>query len=237
MSPPLRLALFDCDGTLVDSQFAIIDSMTTAWAAHGLGEPDPLEVRRMVGLPLVQAIALLLPDLDSGKHAEVADSYRDAFAALRRKGDLHEPMFPGIRDTLDALEAQGVLLGVATGKSRRGLDAVLAHHGLTERFVTLQTSDIGPGKPHPDMVHRALAETGVNAAETVVIGDTTYDIQMARNARVASVGVSWGYHAVAELEKAGADRIVHRGREVAVAVLALLDKTNEAKGPSRNEGP
>lgn len=221
---PLRLALFDCDGTLVDSQFAIIDAMTTAWTAHGLGEPDPLEVRRMVGLPLMQAVALLLPDQDTDRHVAVAESYKDAFAALRRRGDLHEPLFPGILDTLDALEAEGVLLGVATGKSRRGLDAVLAHHGLTRRFVTLQTSDFGPGKPHPDMVYRALAEAGVDGAGTVVIGDTTYDIQMARNARVASVGVSWGYHAVAELEGAGADRIVHRGREVAGAVLALLDR-------------
>ncbi|KAA0681098.1 HAD-IA family hydrolase [Roseomonas genomospecies 6] len=221
---PLRLALFDCDGTLVDSQFAIIDAMTTAWTTHGLGEPDPLEVRRMVGLPLMQAVALLLPDQDTDRHVAVTESYKDAFAALRRRGDLHEPLFPGILDTLDALEATGVLLGVATGKSRRGLDAVLAHHRLTHRFVTLQTSDIGPGKPHPDMVYRALAEAGVEAAGTVVIGDTTYDIQMARNARVASVGVSWGYHAVAELEGAGADRIVHRGREVAGAVLALLDR-------------
>ena len=221
---PLRLALFDCDGTLVDSQFAIIDAMTTAWTAHGLGEPDSLEVRRMVGLPLMQAVALLLPDQDTDRHVAVAESYKDAFAALRRRGDLHEPLFPGILETLDALEAEGVLLGVATGKSRRGLDAVLAHHRLTHRFVTLQTSDIGPGKPHPDMVYRALAEAGVEAAGTVVIGDTTYDIQMARNARVASVGVSWGYHAVAELEGAGADRIVHRGREVAGAVLALLDR-------------
>ena len=221
---PLRLALFDCDGTLVDSQFAIIDAMTTAWSMHDLGEPDPLEVRRMVGLPLVQAVALLLPDLDTDRHVAVAESYKDAFAALRRRGDLHEPLFPGLLETMDALEAEGVLLGVATGKSRRGLDAVLAHHGLTHRFVTLQTSDLGPGKPHPAMVHRALAETGVEEAGTVVIGDTTYDIQMARNARVASVGVSWGYHAVAELEAAGADRIVHRGREVAGAVLALLDR-------------
>ncbi len=230
MSGPLRLALFDCDGTLVDSQFAIFDAMSSAWAAHGLGEPDPAEVRRMVGLPLVQAVALLLPDLDDDRHAAIAESYKEAFQALRRRGDLHEPLFPGIREALDALETRGVLLGVATGKSRRGLDAVLAHHGLTKRFVTLQTSDIGPGKPHPDMVYRALAETGVEVARTVVIGDTTYDIQMARNARVASVGVSWGYHAVAELEAAGASRIVHRGAAVAEAVLALLDETNEAEG-------
>lgn len=227
MSTSLRLALFDCDGTLVDSQFAIIDSMTAAWAEHGIGEPDPLEVRRMVGLPLVEVIARLRPDLDSQMHLEVAESYKEAFAALRRGGDLREPMFPGIRDALDALAAEGVLLGVATGKSRRGLDAVLAHHGLADRFVTLQTSDVGPGKPHPAMVHRALADTGVDLSGVVMIGDTTYDIQMARNARVASVGVSWGYHAVPELQAAGADRIVHRGREVAGAVLALLDRAGE----------
>ncbi|PWC33762.1 HAD-IA family hydrolase [Azospirillum sp. TSO35-2] len=221
---PLRLALFDCDGTLVDSQFAIIDAMTAAWAEHGLGEPDPMEVRRMVGLSLVEAVALLQPSLAPADHVAVAESYKRAFAASRSRGEVDEPLFPGILDTLAALEEAGVLLGVATGKSRRGLDAVLKGHGLTGRFVTLQTADVGPGKPNPHMVQRALAETGVAEAGTVVIGDTTYDIQMARNARVASVGVSWGYHAVPELERAGADRIVHRGREVADAVLELLER-------------
>lgn len=223
MTAPLRLALFDCDGTLVDSQFSIIDAMTAAWAEHGLGEPDPLEVRRMVGLPLVEAVALLLPALDRGTHEAVAESYKQAFAASRARGEVDEPLFPGILDTLAALEEAGVLLGIATGKSRRGLDAVLKGHGLTGRFVTLQTSDACPGKPHPHMVQRALGETGVDGTRTVVIGDTTYDILMARNARVASVGVSWGYHPVADLEAAGADRIVHRGRDVATAVLDLLE--------------
>ncbi|ANC91938.1 haloacid dehalogenase [Azospirillum humicireducens] len=221
--PPLRLALFDCDGTLVDSQFAIIDAMTQAWAEHGLGEPDPMEVRRMVGLSLVEAVSLLLPAHDAEVHVAVAESYKRAFSSARSRGEVDEPLFPGIVDTLAALEKAGVLLGVATGKSRRGLDAVLKGHGLTGRFVTLQTADVGPGKPNPHMVQRALAETGVEEAGTVVIGDTTYDIQMARNARVRSVGVSWGYHAVPELERAGADRIVHRGRDVATAVLELLE--------------
>jgi len=136
---------------------------------------------------------------------------------------VEEPLFPGIAEALDALEAEGVLLGVATGKSLRGLRSVLERHGMTHRFVTLQTADTGPGKPHPDMVHRALAETGAEPAATVMIGDTTYDIQMARNARIASVGVSWGYHEVPELQAAGADRIVHGGAQVAAAVLDLLE--------------
>jgi phosphoglycolate phosphatase len=224
-SQPLRLAVFDCDGTLVDSQFLIVGAMTNAWLAHGLGEPDPQAVRRVIGLPLVRAIATLLPGSEDERlHESLAESYKDAFTAIRAQSDQYEPLFPGIRDALDQLEAEGVLLGIATGKSRRGLVAVLEHHGLLERFVTLQTSDIGPGKPHPDMVLRALAETGVDPADAVVIGDTTYDIQMARAAKVATVGVSWGYHELAELERAGADRIVHYGRDTAEAVLALLGK-------------
>ncbi|HYG85888.1 MAG TPA: HAD-IA family hydrolase [Azospirillum sp.] len=223
MPQPLRLALFDCDGTLVDSQYAIVDSMTEAWRAHGLGEPDAQAVRRVVGLSLVQAVAVLLPGLDAQFHATVAEAYKDAFAARRQRGVLEEPLFPGIREALDRLEAAGVLLGVATGKSRRGLLSVLERHGLTHRFVTLQTADIGPGKPHPDMVFRALSETGAETAGTVMIGDTTYDIQMARNARIASVGVSWGYHEVPELQAAGADRIVGSGSAVASAVLELLE--------------
>ena len=222
MGTPLKLALFDCDGTLVDSQFAIIEAMTTAWAEHGLGEPSAMAVRGLVGLPLVEAVARLLPGADARLHERVAESYKAAFAAQRQRGDMQEPLFPGIREVLDALDGAGVLLGVATGKSHRGLLAVLERHGLRDRFVTLQTSDVGPGKPHPDMVLRALAETGADAGDTVVIGDTTYDIQMARSARVWAVGVSWGYHAVPDLEKAGADRIVHNGREAAGAVLDLL---------------
>lgn len=218
----LRLAIFDCDGTLVDSQHVIVACMAAAWEAHGLGAPDPVAVRRMVGLPLVEAIALLLPGREAELHHAVAAGYRDAFDAARRKHDDVEPLFPGILDTLERLEAAGVLLGIATGKARRGLLPVLERHGLKERFVTLQTSDQAPGKPNPHMVLRALAETGVEPAAAVVIGDTTYDIQMARNAHVASVGVAWGYHAVTELEAAGADCIVHEPADAAAAVLALL---------------
>ena len=223
MTKPLRLALFDCDGTLVDSQHAIVDSMTEAWRAHGLGDPDPQAVRRVVGLSLVPVVAALLPGLEPERHAAVAETYKDAFAARRQRGALEEPLFPGIAETLDALDAAGVLLGVATGKSMRGLRSVLERHGLTHRFVTLQTADTGPGKPHPEMVRRALAETGAGPEGTVMIGDTTFDIQMARNARIASVGVSWGYHEVPELKAAGADRIVEDGAHVAAAVLDLLE--------------
>lgn len=229
MSAPLRLVLFDCDGTLVDSQHAIIGAMTVAWRAAGYDDPDPEAVRRVVGLSLVQAIAVLRPDAGPDRHEWLAERYKEAFGAERRRGVLQEPLFPGILGALDALDAAGVLLGIVTGKSRRGLVAALESHGLLGRFVTLQTADVGPGKPHPAMVHRALAEVGAEAADTVVVGDTTFDIQMACNAQVASVGVAWGYHEVAELVAAGAGRIVRDGADVPAVVLALLTGRNSGQ--------
>jgi phosphoglycolate phosphatase len=226
----LKLALFDCDGTLVDSQHDIVAAMAAAWREHGLGDLDADAVRRVVGLSLVPAVARLLPEAGADLHFAVAESYKTAFGRRRQGGLVEEPLFPGILDTLARLEAAGVLLGVATGKSMRGLRGVLEAHGLTDRFVTLQTADTGPGKPHPAMVLRALAQVGGDAASTVVIGDTTYDIQMARNARVASVGVAWGYHEVAELTAAGADRIVQHGKDVAGVVLELMEEQDESGG-------
>ncbi len=220
----LKLVLFDCDGTLVDSQHAIVHAMAVAWAEHGFGAPDPTAVRRLVGLPLAQAIGLLRPELDEAGMEAVAASYKRAFAAQRREGEALEPLFPGVLEALAALEAAGALIGVATGKSRRGLDAVLKGHGLTGRFVTLQTSDVGPGKPHPDMVFRALAETGASAAATVVVGDTTFDMQMAKNAKVGAIGVTWGYHDPEELTAAGAHHLVTHGTQVAPAALSLLEE-------------
>lgn len=220
MTARLCLALFDCDGTLVDSQHSIVAAMTAAWRGIGLADPDPEAVRRVVGLSLVEAIATLLPEAGYERHRALAEDYKHAFALQRQAGETEEPLFPGIRDALEALEREGVLLGIATGKSHRGLMATLAHHGLAGRFVTLQTADRAPGKPDPAMVRAAVAESGAEAV--VMIGDTVYDIEMAKRAGVSSVGVSWGYHRVRELVAAGADRMVHRGRELAPTVLDLL---------------
>jgi phosphoglycolate phosphatase len=203
-----RLAVFDVDGTLVDSQHNIVSAMSEAWLKLGLGLPRPMEVRRIIGLSLVEACAALLPFSPPSVHRAVAEAYKDAFRALRLLPDSMEPLFPGVVEALDALEEQGWLLGLATGKSRRGVASILEEHGLTERFVTIQTADDNPGKPNPAMLLRAAAEAGVEPADVVMIGDTSFDMMMANAARSAAVGVSWGYHTLDELRGAGARFII-----------------------------
>lgn len=222
-SSPLRLAVFDCDGTLVDSQRAIVSSMHAAFEGLGMDPPGADAVRRMVGLPLLDAVAQLAPRLDAAEHTALVEGYRSHFFGLRRTGAVHEPLYPGVDAALAALEADGWLLGVATGKSRAGLDATLRKHGLDGRFVTLQTADQCPGKPQPDMLLRAMDETGTRPDCTVMIGDTTYDILMARNAGVSAIGVSWGYHPVEELQGAGADAVVNGFAELPAVIDALVE--------------
>lgn len=200
----IRLAVFDCDGTLVDSAHNIVAAMTMAFAAHDLPCPAAEAVRRVVGLSLDEAMATLLPETQAAVHLRLAESYKAAFFELRGRPDHRELLYPGAHEAIAALEAAGFLLGVATGKSQRGARAVLEHHGLLGRFVTLQTADVAAGKPHPEMLHRAMAEAGTEPADTVMIGDTSYDIRMAANAGVAGIGVAWGYHPAEELTACGA---------------------------------
>ncbi|HTH15125.1 MAG TPA: HAD family hydrolase [Magnetospirillum sp.] len=204
----LRLAVFDVDGTLVDSEHNIVSAMTQAWSSMDLGVPDPAEVRRIIGLSLVEACASLLPWAGHEVHRAVAEQYKEAFRALRLLPDTVEPLFPGVRQALDELENAGWLFGLATGKSRRGVDSMLCNHGLEGRFVTIQTADDNPGKPNPGMLLRAASETGAEVADMVMIGDTAYDMLMAQSARVAGIGVAWGYHSVAELQTSGARMVI-----------------------------
>ena len=222
MAVPLRLALFDCDGTLVDSQQGIIVAMREAWRAHDLADPEPEAVRRVVGLTLDEAIARLRPGVPPDEARSLAEHYRAAFFRQRQSGALEEPLYDGAADALEALEADGILLGVATGKSRRGLKAVLERHGLLRHFVTTRTADDGPGKPNPHMVQAAIAETGVEPGNVVMIGDTSFDIQMARAAGVASIGVAWGYHPAEELSSAGAGAIAAAFPDIPALVKKML---------------
>jgi phosphoglycolate phosphatase len=201
----VKLAVFDCDGTLIDSQVNILRAMGQSFARHGLAVPPDHDIRRIVGLSLVESMQVLLPGADPAMHVSLAQDYKTAFQRLRADRSLDpEPLYAGIAGLLDALRDDGWLLGVATGKSDRGLALALAHHGLADHFVTLQTADRHPSKPHPAMLRAALAEAGAGAADAVIIGDTVFDITMGANAGVRAIGVDWGYHDADELLAAGA---------------------------------
>ncbi len=203
----LRLALFDCDGTLVDGQAGVVGAMEAAFAGAGLPLPQRHLIRRAVGLSLPQAIRLLAPELPEDVRQELDRSYRDAFRSARESGQLVEPLYDGMAELIATLSQAGWLLGVATGKSRRGLDHCPAVHGLAAHFCTLQTADNHPSKPHPSMVDAALAESGADPVATIMIGDTQYDMAMAVNAGVRAIGVDWGYHTAEELREAGAEAV------------------------------
>ena len=210
----MKLIVFDLDGTLVDSQHVIIASVRAAFAADDLPTPSDEAIRRIVGLRLVEGLARLAPGLDPARHDALAQAYRDGFQAAQADAGAREALFPGVRDMLQALADAGFALGIATGKSRRGLLATLERHDLQSLFVTLQTGDQPPGKPHPAMLLRALEEVGVAPAAAAMVGDTTYDILMARAAGVLPVGVAWGYHGADELGAAGAVHLVARCAEL-----------------------
>ncbi len=222
-SLPVCLAVFDFDGTLVDSQAGILRAMTEAFAVRGLPTPDGAAVRRVVGLKLDLAVAALLPEAEPDEILSVAAAYRAAFAELRRRGQLEEPLYPGAAAALAALAEQDMLLGIATGKSRRGLLHALERHGLREAFVTLQTADDGPSKPHPQLLRQAMDAVGARPQETVMVGDTTFDMEMAGHADVAAIGVAWGYHESAALTAAGAKRILSHYSELPPALAAIKE--------------
>jgi phosphoglycolate phosphatase len=216
-----RLAIFDCDGTLVDSQANICAAMEQCFAVAGLAAPARERTRRVVGLSLVEAMRALLPEGEEDFHLGLADGYKKAFQRLRASGEVEEPLYEGIAELIDALEAEGWLLGVATGKSDRGLALCLERHGLAGRFVTLQTADRHPSKPSPSMIEAALAEAGAAAEASMMIGDTSYDMMMAKAAGVTAIGVAWGYHGAEELIAAGADHIAARPSEITQFVKAI----------------
>lgn len=203
----VRLAVFDCDGTLVDGQAAVCGAMASAFSDCGLVAPPSHAIRRIVGLSLPVAIRHLAPSEAPETHEQVVTAYKLAFFRARTEGRVAEPLYDGIRELLSQLHAAGWQLGVATGKSDRGLTGCLTGHTILDLFVTLQTADRHPSKPHPSMLEKAMADAGAEPANTVVIGDTVYDIEMARAAGCRAIGVAWGYHSPEELLAAGADTV------------------------------
>ncbi len=223
-----RLAIFDCDGTLVDSGATIHRALAAALGAHGHVCPPQHVTRKVIGLSLDEAMAALIPDAD---HPALSATYKDAFIAMRGAGEVEEPIFDGMIDLLDTLGSDGWLLGVATGKSDRGLRHCLEAHGIRERFITLQTADRNPSKPHPAMALAAMAEAGAGPTETVFIGDTGWDMGCARSAGCGAIGVGWGYHDHEEMIAMGAHDVADFPADVTALAVRWIEGAHERSRP------
>jgi phosphoglycolate phosphatase len=220
-----KLAVFDVDGTLVDSRRSIAEAMAMAFRALSLPAPDYAATRQIVGLSLKPAIATLAPDLAESDYARLANAYKEAFVANRAAG-LVEPLYDGARELVERLKEDGWLLGVATGKARRGVDAFMETHAFAGWFDAAHCADDGPGKPDPHMLNLVIDAVGASPARTVMIGDTSFDMAMARAAQCTAQGVSWGFHTPDEIRAGGAhhvaDDYVELGRQLDAFAARVL---------------
>ncbi len=220
----MKLVVFDMDGTLIDTQALIAEHMATTFAEAQLPVPSPAQVRRIIGLSLPKAMAQLLGSQDVELADQLAERYRAHYRASLVSAEGREGLFPGAREALDLLKGQAeTVLGIATGKGLSGVHRLTELHGIAGHFSTLQTPDHNPSKPHPGMMLRAMAETGVDKDHTVIIGDTTFDIEMGKAAGAKAIGVTWGYHHSDELRAAGADILIDDYAELVSAIDSVLE--------------
>ncbi|MCP1200709.1 HAD-IA family hydrolase [Notoacmeibacter sp. MSK16QG-6] len=207
----MKLVLFDCDGTLVDGAGLICATMDATFAEHGLPLPPTKATRNVIGRSLDLAIAELLPANAASDVPHLVQRYKEHYHRMRLAGQYADPIYDGIAELIATLEMRDdVLLGIVTGKSRRGVASVFAAHGFGDHFVTVRTADDCPSKPHPAMVWECCSETGMEPADTLVIGDTVYDMEMAVSADARAIGVDWGYGSVDALRRAGAEVVLSR---------------------------
>lgn len=195
MPKQFELLVFDWDGTLMNSADVIVASVQAACRDLGCRVPSREEASHIIGLGLTEAIQTLLPELDPSEHEHLADRYRYHFVG--RDQDI--PLFEGVEEGIRALRDAGFMLAVATGKSRRGLSRVLETSGIGPYFHASRCADECFSKPHPQMLLELMEEFGMTPEKTLMIGDTAHDLQMALNANVPAVGVSYGAHPKAGL--------------------------------------
>ncbi len=200
-----RFLVFDWDGTLADSTSIIATSLQRACADVGEPVPCDADARFVIGLGLADALRRVAPSLPPQRWSALSERYRHHY--LSRDGDI--PLFDGARELLDEAAAAGFLLGVATGKSRKGLARALEQQQIAHRFVATRCADEGLPKPHPDMLLHLMERVGASADETLMIGDTTHDLELARNAGASALAVAYGAHEVDGLARASPLATVH----------------------------
>lgn len=204
----VRFAAFDLDGTLFDSAGSIVDGVQACWRACGFSPPGPEAVRRIIGLPWEESVRALLPGAGPDEFRKIRAYHDEVRGGARPRPERRETLFAGARRTLDALDAEGWVLGVVTSRSGARAFEMLEEHGMSGVFATVKTADMGPGKPDPHLLLKAMEDVGAEAGATAMIGDTTFDMEMAVAAGTAAFGVSWGVHETAALRAAGARHVV-----------------------------
>ena len=218
------LVMFDMDGTLIDTQALITEHMAATFQSAGLAAPTPEQSRRVIGLSLPVAMARLAQTDDAVLGDQLVGTYKSHYRASLLTDAGREGLYPGARDALDRLSPRDeVVLGIATGKGLNGVHRILELHGIAGHFSTLQTPDHNPSKPHPGMLETAMRETGATPERTVMIGDTTFDIEMGVAARWQTIGGTWGYHDPRELIAAGAGTMIDQYDQLDGAIARLVE--------------
>ena len=233
MSQNLKLALFDYDGTIVDSAIMIVEGAIAAFRICGLPDPDPKKVRQNIGKPLAIALDEYMPPGYNVTPNEISEAYRSWYAEQGRLGLQNEPLYPGVVKLLKELKTDDWLIGIATNKSRIGLTNGLAKHSLSDMFdITLSTDENIP-KPNPAMAIKAMIDLGVDKENCVMVGDTINDIGLGVNAGIISIGVTWGYNDKNLLTSAGADYLVDDANELSVFCLLYTSPSPRDRQKSR----
>ncbi len=209
-----HLAVFDVDGTLVDSRAVIHKAAVEAAADVDMAPPSYEVVRQIVGLNLAEGLRLIAPELTDAQFADFVFGFQDSFRRMHLDPNFHEPLYPGAEELLWRLKLDGWRLAIATGNSRRGVERLLDRHDWRELFDATRCADDGPGKPHPSMLLQAMEASGAAPEHSMMIGDTAHDMRMAKAAGAYPQGVSWGFHTADEVEASGAAHIAHSFEEL-----------------------